>query len=63
MSGTKRDYLTTLRSELGSGLNMKVVAFSLSFPTHGRGPQTDKRSSSYALRNERCQITVYSENK
>ncbi|AES89659.1 hypothetical protein MTR_4g078260 [Medicago truncatula] len=47
MSGTKRDYLTPLCSELGSVLNMKVVAFSLSFPTHGRGPQTDKHSSSY----------------
>src|SRR6266487_1164864 len=32
--GQKRDYLTHLRSELGSGLNMKVVALDLSFPTH-----------------------------
>jgi len=52
-----------MRSELDSGLNMKVVVFSLSFPTRGREPESNKRSSSYTLRNERCQITVSSKNK
>jgi len=61
--GTKRNYLTPLSSGLSSGLKMKVVKFSVSFPTYVRGPQSDECSSSYALRDERCQITVYSENK
>jgi hypothetical protein len=63
MSGTKRDYLTPVSTELGFGLEMKAVEFSLSFPMHGRRPQTDKRSSSYSRCNERCKITIYSENK
>ena len=51
--GEKQDYLTHLRSELGSGLNMKVVTLDLSFPTHLPASQTDIRNSCYVLRTER----------
>src|SRR6266480_6764219 len=52
-TGQNRDYMTHVRSELGSGLNMKVVALDLSFPTHLPAPQSDIRNSCYVLRTER----------
>src|SRR6266487_5680900 len=51
-TGQKRDYLTHLHSELGSGLNKKVVTLDLSFPTHHPASQSDIRNSCYVLRTE-----------
>ncbi|GAU30910.1 hypothetical protein TSUD_381250 [Trifolium subterraneum] len=45
--------MTPLRSKLAFGFNMKVVALSLSFPTHLPAPQSDIRSSSYGLHNQK----------
>ncbi|MCH79748.1 hypothetical protein A2U01_0000504 [Trifolium medium] len=40
---------TMKTSEFTLGPNMKVVDFSLSFPTHGHGTRSDTLSSSYGL--------------
>src|SRR6266487_2693203 len=52
-TGQNQEYLTHLRSELGSGLNMKVVALDLSFPTHLPAPQSGIRNSCYDMQSER----------
>src|SRR6266487_4435576 len=52
-TGQKQNYFTHLHSELGSGLNMNVVALDLSFPTHLPMPQSDILNSSYDLRTKR----------
>src|SRR6266487_1413719 len=51
-TGQTRDYLTHFHSELGSGLNMNVVALDLSFLTNLPAPQSDIRNSSHDLRTE-----------
>jgi hypothetical protein len=53
----KRNYLTYLSSEFATGFNMKVVAFSLIFPTHLPLLQFDIPSSSYGMRNEKVSVS------
>ena len=50
---TGEDFLALLQSELASDFFMKVVALSLSFPTHLRMRQSDSRNSSYGLHSEK----------
>jgi hypothetical protein len=46
-AATSTNYSGVLRSESAYGQNMKVVAISLSFPTHIRTCRSDTRSSRY----------------